>query len=68
MVRKYFGGCRSGGTQEVHVSQGFFGNFGKRFTLALGEPITIAATGRQNLATQTARCHGQSPLARRASG
>src|SRR5579863_7209924 len=32
--------------QEMPVLQGFRGYLRKRFTLAFGEPITIAATGR----------------------
>jgi hypothetical protein len=57
MVRKYFTGRRSGGMREVPVSRGFLGNFRKRFTLAFGEPITIAATGTtgRTLATASRR-------------
>jgi hypothetical protein len=32
--------------QEVPISCGLFGHSGKRFTVAFGERITIAATGR----------------------
>jgi hypothetical protein len=44
-VRKRLNGRQSGGMQEMPISWGFFGYLRKRFTLAFGEPITIAATG-----------------------
>jgi hypothetical protein len=55
-VRKRFAGRWTGGMQEVPILWGFFGSSRKRFTLAFGEPITIAATGRidRTLATATA--------------
>jgi hypothetical protein len=66
MVRKRLKGRWTSGTQEVPISCGFFGFSGKRFTLAFGEPITIAATGQIDGAANG----GQPPLplARRASG
>jgi hypothetical protein len=57
MVRKHFRGRQSGGMREVPISRGFLGYLRKRFTLAFGEPITIAATGGtdRNLAPASSR-------------
>jgi hypothetical protein len=46
MVRKRLNGRQSDRMQEMPISWGVFGYLRKRFTLAFGEPITIAATGR----------------------
>jgi hypothetical protein len=45
-VRKRPKGRATRDMQEMPILRGFPGYLRKRFTLAFGEPITIAATGR----------------------
>jgi hypothetical protein len=62
MVRKHFRGRQSGRIREVPVSRGFLGYLRKRFTLAFGEPITIAATGRTDRSVAAANNHYRSHI------
>jgi len=45
-VRKRIKGRATSGMKEMPILRGFPGYFRKRFTVVFGEPITIAATGR----------------------
>ena len=56
--------------QEVPISCGFFGHSRKRFSLAFGEPITIAATGSTdtNVAAASGRYRSHVGQADRSNG